>query len=158
MTDGRDTKGKFIEGNTVATACKLHPPKGAVAIVRKLTAKGCSEVTIAKGLGVSRHTWENWRDEYPDIHQAWQEGRGEMHDALVGVLYESATKDKTIVSAMFLLKTVFGYKEGADVTVANRVSITFEVPGALKPDVYEAEIIKASLPKSKLKEISNGNG
>ena len=158
MTDGRDNKGKFVKGNTVAKAGKLHPPKAAAKMVKDLTSKGCSEVTIAKALGVSRHIWEGWRDGYPEVQAAWEEGRGVEHDALVDALFESATKQKNVTAAIFLLKARHGYRENQDITVQNKVSVTFEVPGALKPDVYEAEIIKKSIPKSKLKELTNGNG
>ena len=158
MAEGRDNKGKFLKGNRVASANKLHPAKGVAAIVRKLTSKGCSEITIAKGLGIGRKTWEIWRDEYPEIRQAWQEGRGIEHDALVGALFESATKQKNVTAAIFLLKARHGYRENQDITIQNKVAVTFEVPGALKPDVYEAEVIKKTLPKSKLKELTNGNG
>ena len=154
-TEGRDNKGKFKAGNTVASACKLHPPKAAADIVLKLTSKGCSEVTIAKGLGISRKTWEIWRDEYPEITAAWEEGRGLEHDKLFSVLFNAATEDKNIVAAMFLLKTRHGYRENADFTVQNKVSVTFEVPGALKPDIYEAEVIKKVIPKSKMKELTH---
>ena len=155
MTEGRDNKGKFKAGNTVAEACKLHPPEAAADIVRKLTSKGCSEISIAKGLGISRKTWEIWRDEYPEIQMAWEEGRGIEHDKLFNVLFEAATKKGNVIAAMFLLKARHGYRENADFTIQNKVSITFEVPGALKPDIYEAEVLKKSLPKSKLKELTH---
>jgi len=157
-TEGRDNKGKFVKGNTVATACKLHPPKAAAKMVKDLTSRGCSEVTIAKALGVSRHIWEGWRDDYPEIQAAWEEGRGIEHDKLFNVLFEAATKKKNIVAAMFLLKARHGYKENADFTIQNKVAVTFEVPGAMPANVYEAEVLKKSLPKAKLKELTNGNG
>ena len=157
-TEGRDSKGKFIKGNTVAKACGLRPPKSAAKIVRELTSKGCLEVTIAKSLGVSRDTYQIWRDDYPEIRQAWEEGRGIEHDALVGALFESATKQKNVTAAIFLLKARHGYRENQDITIQNKVAVTFEVPGALKPDIYEAEVIKKAIPKSKLKELTNGNG
>ncbi len=150
---GRTEKGKFEKGNQIAKAGKLHPPKGAVGIVRKLTAKGCSEISIAKGLGIGRKTWERFRDQYPEINAAWHEGRGKMHDSLVSVLYDSATKKGNIVSAMFLLKCVFGYREGAEIGVENKVSITFEIPGALPPEQYE-QALKKVVPKTKMKELT----
>jgi len=158
MSEGRDNKGKFAKGNTVAKACELHPPKAAANMVKELTAKGCSEISIAKGLGVSRDTYQRWRDEYPEIQAAWEEGRGKEHDKLFNVLFEAATKSKNIVAAMFLLKTRHNYKENQDFTIQNKVAVVFKVPGALKADVYEAEVLKNIIPKPKLKELTNGNG
>ena len=157
-SDKRNNKGQFTKGNQTAAANRFEPPKGADKIVESLASKGCSEISIARGLGVSGPTWQRWRDGYPELLEAWHRGRATEHDALVGALFESATKQKNVTAAIFLLKARHGYRENQDITIQNKVAVTFEVPGALKPDVYEAEIIKASLPKSKLKEISNGNG
>ena len=112
---GRDQQGKFTKGNTVAKACRLKPPKAAAKMVKKLTSKGCSEVTIAKALGTSRKTWQTWRDENPEIRQAWEEGRGIEHDALFGALFESATKQKNVTAAIFLLKARHGYRENKEI-------------------------------------------
>ena len=157
-TAGRDNQGKFTKGNVVAEAAKLHPPKAAADIVRKLTARGISEISIAKALGVSRHIWEGWRDNFPLIQAAWEEGRGIEHDKLFNVLFEAATKSGNLVAAMFLLKTRHGYRENQDITIQNKVAVTFEVPGALPANVYEAEVLKRVIPKTKMKELINGNG
>ena len=157
-TNGRDSKGKFVKGNTAASVCKLHPAKATAKMVRDLTAKGLSEISIARALGVSRHIWEGWRDEYDDIREAWEEGRGIEHDKLFGALFKAATEGKNIVAGIFLLKTRHGYRENEDITIKNKVSLVFEVPGALPAKVYEAKILKDSVPKSKLKELTDGNG
>jgi len=156
--DKRNNKGQFTKGNQTAAANRFEPPQGADEIVEKLASKGCSEITIAKGLGVSGPTWQRWRDEYPALLEAWHKGRGIEHDKLFNVLFEAATKKGNVIAAMFLLKARHGYRETQDITVQNKVSVTFDVPGALTTDVYEAEVLKKSLPKSKLKELTNGNG
>lgn len=153
--DKRNNKGQFTKGNQTAAANRYEPPPGADKIVESLASKGCSEISIAKGLGVSGPTWQRWRDEYPELLEAWQKGRAIEHDKLFNVLFRAATKDKNIIAAMFLLKARHGYRENADFTVQNKVSVTFEVPGALNPDVYEAEVIKKAIPKSKLKELTH---
>ncbi len=149
-------KTQFKKGNQVASQNRFEPPAGADKIVEKLAAKGCSEISIARGLGVSGPTWQRWRDEYPELLEAWHKGRSKEHDALVGALYESATKQKNVTAAIFLLKARHGYRENQDVTIQNKVAVTFELPGALPADVYEAQIIKDSLPKSKLRELTDG--
>lgn len=151
--DKRNNKGQFTKGNQTAAANRFEPPPGADKIVESLASKGCSEISIARGLGVSGPTWQRWRDEYPELLEAWHKGRATEHDALVGALFESATKQKNVTAAIFLLKARHGYRENQDITVQNKVSVTFEVPGALKPDVYEAKVLEKSIPKTKMKEL-----
>ena len=154
--EDRNGKGQFIEGNRAACANRMQPPAGAAKMVFELTSKGISEVTIGKALGVSYPTWQRWREEYSELTQAWEEGRGIEHDALFSVLFEAATKDGNIVAAMFLLKARHGYKEGEPVGVQNKVAITFQIPGSLSPTEYEAEILRESLPKAKLRRLTDG--
>lgn len=47
-----------------------------------------------------------------------------------------------IVAAMFLLKTRHGYREGDQSDTANKVSITFQMPGALPMDQFAAHVIE----------------
>lgn len=151
----RNSQGRFKRGSRAAVVNRYSPPPGAAEIVEKLASKGLSEINIAKGLGVTGPVWLRWRKEYPELSEAWQRGRAVEHDALFSVLFEAATKSKNIVAAMFLLKTRHGYRENADFTIQNKVAVTFEVPGALKPDVYEAEIIKKTIPKRKFKRLTH---
>jgi hypothetical protein len=139
---------QFKKGNPGGAMCKLSPPAGAADIIRGLTAKGVSEVSLAKALGVSRHTWENWRDENPEIRAAWEEGRGQMHDKLVSSLFEAATEKGNIVAGIFLLKSVFNYRENVDTAVQNKVQLIFEVPASMDPDKY-LKVVR-EIPKERL--------
>lgn len=151
----RNEKGRFKKGSRAAAANRYEPPPGAAKIVEKLASKGCSEISIAKGLGVTGPVWLRWRKEHQELSDAWERGRAIEHDALFSVLFEAATKSKNIVAAMFLLKSRHGYRENSDFTVQNKVSVTFDIPGALKPDIYEAEVIKKTIPKNELKRLTH---
>jgi len=129
-------------------------PADACNIIRDLAAKGCHEATIAKALGISHDTWQKRRDETPEFQRALTEGRAIEHDVLVSTLMEAATKSKNVTAAIFLLKARHGYKDTGETLVNNKVSITFELPGALQPTVYEAEVLKKSIPRKKLKELT----
>jgi hypothetical protein len=131
----------------------MIPPDDTAEAVLKLTSKGISEVSIARALGVSYDTWAKWRKEYPKIEEARKIGRGIEHDQLFDVLFKSATVDKNITSAMFLLKTRHGYLEGQPFDSQNKVQIVFQIPGALQIEEYEETLLKQALPKRELKKL-----
>lgn len=115
-----------------------------------LSARGLREIDIARELGMAVDTWRRIRAEDARAEEAWQEGRGAEHETLVGVLYKAAVEKGNIIAAMFLLKTRHGYVEGAPQDTQHRLRVTFELPGALKPEDY-ARIVNAhptALPPS----------
>jgi hypothetical protein len=57
-----------------------------------------------------------------------------MHDALVGKLYEKAMRGQD-VPILFLLKTVFGYAEGAPLGDA-RPQVIINLPAAVPLEQY----------------------
>lgn len=90
-------------------------------------------------LGVSDAILSRWLDEHPELNAAFHEGREKERQTLHGILYTAATTqgDKgALIAAMFLLKARHGYVEGQQETQANRVSVTFNVPGAQPLDKY----------------------
>lgn len=50
-----------------------------------------------------------------------------------------AAQKGIVIAAMFLLKARHGYREGDQGETANRVSITFALPGAMKPEQFTVE-------------------
>lgn len=52
------------------------------------------------------------------------------HKVLFNALFQQAQKGNT-TAAIFLLKTRHGYREGDQSELANRVSINFQLPGAM---------------------------
>ncbi|UZO97645.1 Hypothetical protein RMHFA_05589 [Roseomonas mucosa] len=59
-------------------------------------------------------------------------GRDAEHNTLFNALFKAATEKGNATAAMFLLKARHGYREGDQSDIANRVSITFALPGAEK--------------------------
>jgi hypothetical protein len=113
------------------------PPPNAAARIEQLAACGHSVIGIARGLNTSQDRLRRWCDEDPALAEALVRGREAERFALHNVLYVQATQHHNIVAAMFLLKARHGYREGDQADVANRVSITFALPGALTEDKFK---------------------
>jgi hypothetical protein len=114
-----------------------EPPANAAVRIAALAATGHSVVGIARGLNTSQDVLRRWMEEYPELEEAMTRGREAERLALHNVLYTQATQHGNIVAAMFLLKARHGYKEGDQGETANKVSITFALPGALSADDYK---------------------
>jgi hypothetical protein len=113
------------------------PPPDAAARIEALAANGHSVVGIARGLNTSKAIVARWCDEDPALAEALARGRESERFALHNVLYEQATEHGNIVAAMFLLKARHGYREGDQSDSANKVSITFTLPGAMKAEDFK---------------------
>ena len=112
-----------------------QPPANAARRILALAATGHSVVGIARGLNTSNDTFRRWIEEYPALAEALARGRESERFTLHNVLYRAA-KRGNIVAAMFLLKARHGYREGDQSESANKVSITFALPGAMKPEEF----------------------
>ena len=69
-----------------------------------------------------------------DQRAAYDEGVEAEHQMLVSALKRQL--DKSPVPAIFLLKTRHGYREGDQTEQGNRVSVTFNLPGAQPLDAF----------------------
>ena len=114
----------------------IFMPKNAEETIRKAAENGCTTTQIAKALGISRTAWGEWLERYPNIAEAYRQGKAVEHDTLVGALFKAATEGKNIVAAIFLLKARHGYTDTGATLVENRVSINFQLPAALSPAEY----------------------
>lgn len=114
------------------------PPPGAAKVIREATARGASQRGVAMALGCCIDVLIRWLDEYPDLKEAFAEGREKERAALHNVLFEAAMNG-AVVPALFLLKARHGYREGEQEGQANRVSVTFNIPGALPLESYVVE-------------------
>jgi transposase-like protein len=112
----------------------IDPPKDAATLVEKAAANGCTVAQIAHALEVSPQTLRRWREEYPEIKAAFDAGRQNEHDSLVGALFGQAMKGN-VTASIFLLKARHGYVEGASAT-PNTVSVNFILPRAKTPEEY----------------------
>jgi hypothetical protein len=115
------------------------PPAGAAAAIRKAAASGATQMGVAMALGTCVDVLKRWFEEDPELKDAFDEGRELERAALHGVLHRMATKGKgrdALIASMFLLKSKHGYREGDQESQANRVAITFSLPGALPLDKF----------------------
>jgi len=51
------------------------PPENAVEIIKTTASKGCSEKTIAGALGVSFDVWIRFKEENPELKEAYDQAR-----------------------------------------------------------------------------------
>lgn len=135
---GRELKETVgSKGGRIGRPRKEVPVDSAKRIA-KAAAEGASIVGIAAYLGVSVKTFNRWLDEDPTLKEAIDLGREVERNVLHSGLVQAAHKGN-IVAAMFLLKARHGYREGDQGETANRVSITFSLPGAMKPEQFTLE-------------------
>ena len=132
------TPGRVVPVDQKLTAAgrpRKEPPAGAVDIIRDAAARGASKMGIAMALGANVTVLARWLDEHPEFQEALDHGREKERHVLHTVLYDAAVKGN-IVAAMFILKCKFGWREGDQAEQGNRVSINFQLPGALTPEQY----------------------
>lgn len=121
-----------------------QPPADAVKQIEKLAAEGATIVGIARALRTSADTLARWREEYPEIQAAIDNGRDVLHFELQNLLLQKARNGDT-VALLFYLKSRFGWREGDQSETANRVTINFQLPGAISMEEFtKAKIINAN--------------
>ena len=114
------------------------PPWAAAERIEKLASEGWTVVGIARTLGTDRETLRRLMADHPELQAAYDAGREQERLALHNALYVAAMKG-AIAAAMFLLKSRHGYREGDQSDTANRISIEFKLPGALKPEQFTVD-------------------
>lgn len=114
---------------------RKDPPDGAKDDIRALAATGFSIRGIAAHFGTTFETLTRWLDEDDVLQEAFRVGRDQERYALHNALYQKAMNGDG-PAAMFLLKARHGYREGDQSDQANRVAITFNLPGAAKAEDY----------------------
>jgi hypothetical protein len=114
---------------------RKNPPADAALHIRAFSGDGFSIVGIAEKFGIERKTLERWLADFPELKEAFDRGREKERHTLHNGLYRIATQTDDLkaasIAAMFLLKSRHGYREGDPGDQANRVSVTFNLPGAL---------------------------
>lgn len=142
MKPKRTYKRGTLPGNVKAPEEKLsigrprkEPPKNAVKIIQEAAALGGSKKAVGMRLGVHPAILTRWFDEHPELQDAFDNGREQERQTLHDVLTHAA-KSGNIVAAMFLLKARHSYREGDQEGNANRVAVTFNIPGAQPLDRF----------------------
>ena len=119
---------------------RKQPPADALEVITAATARGASKRGTAMALGCDMGTLNRWLDESNELKEAFELGREKERQTLHSVLYDCAVggqgKD-SLIAAMFLLKARHGYIEGDKASETNRVSINFQLPGALPLDQFQ---------------------
>ncbi|MEN1928047.1 hypothetical protein WCE37_03435 [Luteimonas sp. MJ250] len=104
-------------------------PRGAADKLRKWAAEAVPQKVMARRFGVGVATLKRWMEEDERLEAAYDEGVEEEHQMLYQALKRKLATDNG-AAAMFLLKTRHGYREGDQTGQANRVQVTFTLPGA----------------------------
>lgn len=134
----------IVQSRTVTKAGKtmgrprLNPPADAATRIEELAAEGHGVVGVARQLGVSPDTLRRWFDDDSALKEAFEFGREAERFYLHSLLRKQAEKGN-VIAGLFLLKARHGYIEGDQGEQANRVQITFNLPGALKPEQFVVE-------------------
>ncbi|WP_454261625.1 hypothetical protein [Pseudoxanthomonas mexicana] len=110
------------------TPCRTKVTKADIAKVQRWASESASKGAIARRLGMDHKTFRVLMEQNPELRAAYDEGVEAEHQMLVSALKRQL--DKSPVPAIFLLKTRHGYREGDQSEQGNRVSVTFNLPGA----------------------------
>jgi hypothetical protein len=134
-----DTPTLTASGATVGRPRK-QPPADAAALIHARSRDGFSVRGVAFGLDVSERVLRHWFDEHPELKQAFDEGREHVQHTLFNRLFKIATESKdertASTACMFLLKSMFGWREGEQQEQGTRVNITFNLPGAMSREDF----------------------
>ncbi|MEZ5688741.1 MAG: hypothetical protein R3E21_08180 [Caenibius sp.] len=111
------------------TGLVKFPADDAAERIRKLAAEGFRWNGIAPALGVDPKTLRKWREEFPELQEAYDHGHERERHTLHSLLAKQAREGNT-TAAIFLLKAAHGYKEGES-PQGGGVSVTIALPGAM---------------------------
>jgi hypothetical protein len=105
----------------------------AIALV---AAAGGRHADVAARLGVHKTTWNEIRKRDERAERAFERGRSELHQVLVGKLLERA-KAGEVVPLLFSLKSIFSYTEGEPRDAEDaRPLVTITLPAPMSPEQY----------------------
>lgn len=137
---------------------KQKPPHASATPeeIRLLAADGHSIKGIASRFGTTFETFTRWLDEDNTLREAFEVGRENERHALHNMLYRQALEKNNIVAAMFLLKARHGYREGDQGDTGNKVSIVFQLPGAMQMQEFKnlEKVVIENEPSNSTKRLS----
>jgi hypothetical protein len=109
-------------------------PANAADVIERMAAEGTPLSLIARELGTSTDTLRRWRREHPTLQEAFEVGRGQLELALIK---EVRSGSREYARSMFLLKTIFGYREqGEPPASVNQVQVNIALPGSMTMDAF----------------------
>lgn len=104
--------------------------------VAAMAARGFRHEDVARRLGMGREAWQRLRDEDPKALEAFETGRGELHEQLLSNLLVKA-REGNVPCLLFAMKILFGYRENQPVPQEHLHRIRIELPGALSVEQWE---------------------
>lgn len=123
-------------------ALQKQPPRDAAAKITAWSQAGYSKRGIAHRFGIHYQTLNRWLEVHEALKDALDAGREREHHALYTKCFDLAMggpgRQPNILAIFFLLKCRHGYVEGSPVEgqTGNRISINFQLPGALSPEMF----------------------
>lgn len=130
-------------------------PKSALEKVERWARESASKGAIARRLGMCPKTFRVLMEQDPELRAAYDDGVEAEHQELVSAL--KGQMHNSPVPAIFLLKTRHGYREGDQSEQANRVSITFNLPGAQPLDAFKRGQVIEHSPDGYANEHDNAD-
>lgn len=129
---------------------RKEPPGDAAGHIRAFAADGFSIVGISEKFGVDRKTFERWLADFPELREALDRGREKerhsLHNRLYRIAMESDNEKAAVLAAQTILNSRHGYKQGDSADQANRVNITFNLPGALSREEFLKTVVHEQQP------------
>lgn len=124
-----ENKALTVEEGTGTSAAQTRLTDVGLEALERLASLGLRQTSLAARLGIARKVLEAILKEQPEAGLAFARGRAELEAELVGSLAEKARKGYA-PAAMFLLKTVFSYREQGPVDGETdpRVAIQINLP------------------------------
>ena len=111
---------------------RVRPPANAVATIEELAKSGKSIIGIAKHFGTSVNTFKKWLEEDENLHEAFNSGRDAHKDYLVSLVTQAAVANKGAnANAMFLLKTMHGFREIDSPSNKTNVNVAVAAPSVM---------------------------
>lgn len=124
---------------------KKHLKPADYPVIASLAEQGFDERTIARAVGIGGiDTWKRILKDDAQALEAFNAGRSECHDKLAKRAFEVAMDPKHPkgpIMLMFLLKAMFGYREGErPEEPGSRVNVVVNLPAPLTPEQYARTI------------------
>src|SRR6266545_2483880 len=89
--------------------------------IRRDSAAGLNNQTIAHRLGIDRWTLQMVRQRQPEVDEALQAGRALLEDELTDILLTHA-RQGNVIAAIFLAKARCGWREGVALESGQQVT------------------------------------
>jgi hypothetical protein len=165
---GPDPETRALEAARAEALLHRDGPNGRRRIgrrglqaIEKLATNGHADVTIAKALRMDRETFRHLRRRDPRVEEALVRGRSQLEDALVHTLLRRAMNPKDpagAASAMFLLKSRCGYREGHVAPTAGLAVAAENVQIVMPPSLSAEQFGELLARTTGRRELGDGGG